>query len=77
MVSGQDVQCSEADLTGEPDTCPKKLITENNMQDLCVMLGKSMIVDGTGFALVVAVGIKTASGAIEEAQAKEPEQTHL
>lgn len=36
-----------------------------------------MIVDGTGLAIVVAVGTRTASGAIEEANTKEQEPTHL
>jgi hypothetical protein len=35
------------------------------------MFAKSMIVDGTGLAIVTAVGIRTASGAIEEANTKE------
>lgn len=31
MVSGQDIACVEADLTGEPDMLPKKVINENNL----------------------------------------------
>jgi Ca2+-transporting ATPase len=31
MVSGQDIAAVEADLTGEPDMLPKKVITEANL----------------------------------------------
>lgn len=31
MVSGQDIACVEADLTGEPDMLPKKVINETNL----------------------------------------------
>jgi len=30
MVSGQDVTCIEADLTGEPDAIEKIVITQDN-----------------------------------------------
>jgi magnesium-transporting ATPase (P-type) len=43
FVSGQDFSCIEADLTGEPDACPKKIITETNMQDLGTLLAKSLV----------------------------------
>ena len=66
MVSGQDINTVEADLTGEPDQQPKKVINETNMQDIGTLLAKSLIVSGTGTAIVMTVGPNTAAGAITE-----------
>lgn len=54
-------------MTGEPDQQPKQTITEENAKvgDSCYMFGKSLIVGGTGSAVVVAVGDYSVSGIIE------------
>lgn len=77
MVSGQDINTVEADLTGEPDQQPKKVINETNMQDIGTLLAKSLIVSGTGTAIVMTVGPNTAAGAITEQTQKTNEPTHL
>jgi Ca2+-transporting ATPase len=66
MVSGQDVQCLEDELTGEPDEKEKVPLTaENYTEDShCVMYAKSKCVSGVGKAVVTAVGTSTAAGVI-------------
>lgn len=66
MISGQDLSTVEADLTGEPDQQIKKVITEANMQDIGTLLAKSLVVSGTGTAIVMAVGPNTSAGKITE-----------
>jgi P-type E1-E2 ATPase len=66
MISGQDLACVEADLTGEPDEQIKTFITEDNMQDIGVLLAKSLVISGTGTAMVITVGPHTAAGKITE-----------
>ena len=69
MISGQDVKTDESELTGEPDEKEKVRVDEQNSKngDACYMIGKSLIVGGSGKALVVAVGDYTVSGIIEQA----------
>jgi len=69
MISGQDVECDESELTGEPDQKAKVKITDQNSKvgDACYMIGKSLILGGSGKALVVAVGDYSVSGIIEKA----------
>lgn len=77
MISGQDISTIEADLTGEPDQQVKKVITENNMQDIGTLLAKSLMQTGTGTAVVLAVGPNTSAGKITEDTQKTNEPTHL
>ena len=77
MMNGQDLSTVEADLTGEPDQQIKKVITEGNMQDIGTFLAKSLVVSGTGTAVVMAVGPNTAAGKITEQTQKTNEPTHL
>lgn len=77
MISGQDLSCVEADLTGEPDEQIKTFITDENMQDIGVLLAKSLVISGTGTALVITVGPNTAAGKITEQTQTENESTHL
>jgi P-type E1-E2 ATPase len=48
MVDGMDVECSEVDLTGEPDGVVKIALDEDNYKDgnMATMLAKSQISDG-------------------------------
>jgi magnesium-transporting ATPase (P-type) len=80
MISGQDVLTDEAELTGEPDQMAKVRVDETNIAngDACHMIGKSLIVGGSGKALVIAVGDYSLSGVIEKsAVAGDPVQTGL
>lgn len=80
LIDGSDVKCDQCELTGEPDAFPKKRLTTQNAEfgDQCYMLAKSLIVDGNGTAVVVAVGDYTASGIIEKASSvSESKPTHL
>lgn len=65
MVEGQDTGCDESDLTGEPDEFEKKpliLDDEDSKKTSSIMFGKTLIKQGTGKAIVLSVGINTASG---------------
>ena len=80
LINGSDVKCDQCELTGEPDAFIKKRVNEKNAEfgDHCYMLAKSLIVDGNGTAVVVAVGDYTASGIIEKASSvSESKPTHL
>jgi len=67
-------------LTGEPDYKIKKQLTEENaiLGDTCYMFGKSLVVEGSGTAVVVAVGDYSVSGIIEsKSQTQDSVPTHL
>jgi P-type Ca2+ transporter type 2C len=68
MIEGQDTICSEVDLTGEPDGIEKVPLTEENYNSgvMCTMMAKSLIQNGVGTALVLAVGPNTVAGVITE-----------
>jgi len=75
MVDGMDVECSEVELTGEPDGVVKVALDEDNYKDgnMATMLAKSQISDGQGKALVTAVGTNTVAGIISEKTGDESE----
>jgi magnesium-transporting ATPase (P-type) len=75
MVDGQDVECTETELTGEPDGVKKVALDSENYKDgvMCTMLAKSQIADGQGKALVTAVGTYTVAGIISEKTAEDSE----
>jgi magnesium-transporting ATPase (P-type) len=69
MLSGSDVKCIEADLTGEPDAFPKVRLDEESadIEELSgVLLAKSVCVAGTGNGIVIAVGENTPAGALSD-----------
>jgi P-type E1-E2 ATPase len=70
LVNGEDVRCSEADLTGEPDEFPKVRLDEVTAEvaDLSgVLLAKSLCVSGNNAkAIVTSVGLNTAAGAVSD-----------
>jgi magnesium-transporting ATPase (P-type) len=77
MVEGQDVECVEAELTGEPDAIKKTPITKENYTTgaLCTLLAKATVNGGMGKAIVIAVGKNSLAGAItEKTQIKEQDQ---
>lgn len=79
MIEGQDVACTEGDLTGEPDALEKVALDESNYESgvQCTMLAKSLIQTGVGKALVLAVGPNTNAGIITEKTQKPSEPTLL
>ena len=79
MIDGQDVVCQESELTGEPDGVDKEPVTEENYNSgiMSTMMAKSLVTQGFGKALVVAVGKHTVAGVITEKTMSEPEPTLL
>jgi magnesium-transporting ATPase (P-type) len=69
VLEAQDVKCTEADLTGEPDEFLKVRLDESNFQiqdNSGVLLAKSLCVNGSGKAIVTSVGLNTAAGAVSD-----------
>lgn len=79
MVDGQDVECTESDLTGEPDGVKKVALNEDNYKDgvMSTMLAKSQISEGLGKALVTAVGINTVAGIISLKSSEDSELSKM
>lgn len=79
MIDGQDVTCSETELTGEPDSLEKVVVTQDNMNDGVqgVLLAKSLCDAGSGKAIITAVGLNTAAGIISDNDGTEKEPTDL
>jgi P-type Ca2+ transporter type 2C len=79
MMSGIDTVCIEGELTGEPDGVEKVPLTEDNYNSgaMCTMLAKSLIQNGQGTALVLAVGPNSVAGVITEKTMSDNEPTHL
>ena len=80
LINGQDVACDQCELTGEPDAFKKTRLTAENAEygEHNYMFAKSLIVEGSGTAVVVAVGDYSASGIIEKASTvSEATPTHL
>ena len=72
LYDGEGFTTSEATVTGESDDVHK------STQGDCFLISGTHIVDGCdGFALVVAVGVKSFSGAIAEATQQEKKDTPL
>ena len=79
VLEAQDVKCTEADLTGEPDEFPKVRIDESNWEIAelrGVILAKSLCVNGSGKAICTSVGLNTAAGAISD-NSSERKETDL
>jgi Ca2+-transporting ATPase len=69
VIEGQDVVCIEAELTGEGDGIEKTPVNEDNFNNEATsgtMLAKSLISEGSGIALVLAVGPNTVAGIITQ-----------
>jgi len=79
LISAEDVDCDESDLTGESLPVRKDICTEGNLFDNpCPFLFKNTIcVNGSGKAVVVAVGQNTNIGQIENLMVFEDEPTPL
>lgn len=79
LISGQEVECTETELTGEPDANEKIPVTADNIKEgvTSTMMAKSLVTKGNGRALVVAVGRNTVAGVITEKTQQAPEPTLL
>jgi magnesium-transporting ATPase (P-type) len=79
LVEGDNVCCTEGELTGEPDAREKTAVDQNNYQHgaECTMLAKTLVTEGHGKAIVMAVGIHTVAGVITEKTQKASEPTLL
>jgi magnesium-transporting ATPase (P-type) len=66
-------------MTGEPEQVEKSHVTEKNYEHnpSPFLLGNTLIVSGSGLALVCAVGVNTRSGMAEEKLNIEEEITPL
>lgn len=79
LISGTDIACDEAAMTGEPDTQEKVSVDENSykLNPSPFLLAKTLVESGQGRALVCAVGSHTRSGMAEEKLNIEEEATPL
>jgi len=75
LVSGQNVKCKEDALTGEPDDLDKTPLTKENylLGKDCIMFAKSLVSNGKGQAIVLAVGDVTEAGKIQKKVQEESE----
>jgi Ca2+ transporting ATPase len=79
LIEGTDISTDESAMTGEPDHLEKQPVTAENYHHIPdpFLIGKSLIVQGQGLALVCCVGIHTRSGMAEEKLNIEEEVTPL
>jgi len=79
LLEGIDVSTDEAALTGEPEHMEKHHVTESNYESNPdpFLLGKTLVVNGMGTALVCCVGVNTRSGMAEEKLNTEEDETPL
>ena len=68
LLDGIDISTDEAAMTGEPDQMEKSTVTQANYQHNPdpFLLGKTLICQGMGTALICAVGVNSRSGMAEE-----------
>jgi Ca2+-transporting ATPase len=79
LIEGIDISCDESAMTGEPEHMEKNHVTEANYESNpdCFLLGKTLIVNGMGTAIICAVGTNTRSGMAEEKLNTEEDETPL
>jgi magnesium-transporting ATPase (P-type) len=79
LIDGIDISTDESAMTGEPEHMEKAHITDANYDSNPdpFLLGKSLIVNGMGTAIVCAVGTNTRSGMAEEKLNTEEDETPL
>ena len=79
LLSGQDVVCDEASLTGEPEGQEKFAVDHSNVEynPNPFMYAKTLVTQGQGTALVCCVGTGTRSGMAEEKLNIEEEATPM
>ena len=79
LLDGIDISCDESAMTGEPDQMEKSAVTESNYEynPDPFLLGKTLVAQGQGTAMVCCVGANSRSGQAEEKLQTEEEQTPL
>jgi len=79
LLNGIDISCDESAMTGEPENMIKSHVTDANYESNPdpFLLGKSLIVNGMGTAIICAVGVNTRSGMAEEKLNTEEDETPL
>jgi P-type Ca2+ transporter type 2B len=79
LLEGIDVSTDEAAMTGEPDQMEKSTVTQENYEHNPdpFLLGKTLICQGQGTAMICCVGVNSRSGMAEEKLQTEEDQTPL
>lgn len=79
LLDGIDVSTDESAMTGEPDQMEKSAVTAQNYEHNPdpFLLGKTLVCQGQGLAMVCCVGTNTRSGMAEEKLQTEEDQTPL
>jgi P-type E1-E2 ATPase len=79
LLDGIDISCDESAMTGEPDQMEKSAVTESNYEynPDPFLLGKTLVAQGQGTAMVCCVGVNSRSGQAEEKLQTEEDQTPL
>ena len=68
LIEGSDITINQSELTGESDTVERAPLNNENHQYgvNCTLLAQSLVSQGNGKALVIAVGKNTIAGVITE-----------
>lgn len=79
LIDGIDISCDESAMTGETDHVEKSAVNEQNYTSNPepYLIGKTLVVQGQGTALVCCVGTNSRSGMAEEKLQTEEDQTPL
>jgi magnesium-transporting ATPase (P-type) len=79
LIEGTDFATDESAMTGEPEQVEKSIVTDANFESdpNPFLIGKTLVVSGTGIAMICAVGVNTRSGMAEEKLNIEEEATPL
>lgn len=72
LIQCEEVKCDQADMTGESEPIEKSIASLQNLQDNPnpFLLQNSIVVNGSGLGVVVAVGEWTQLGKIEKVKKK-------
>lgn len=79
VLESIDISTDESAMTGEPDHMEKTAITEENYENNAdpFLIGKTLVVNGMGTALVCCIGANSRSGMAEEKLNTEEDETPL
>jgi P-type E1-E2 ATPase len=79
LIESTDFAADESSMTGEPEQVEKSAVTQKNFEHnpSPFLLGNTLVVSGSGSAIVCAVGVNTRSGMAEEKLNIEEEETPL
>ena len=79
LIQSSAITVDESELTGESDDLERRVITRDNHKDgeSSVLLARSNVKTGEGWAVVVAVGSNTFAGDIGTSVSDDEEMTPL